>query len=130
LGLSQEQLARALGVSFQRVRRYEQGSNRVAAARLLDLSRVLDAPVAFFFDGLPGVVVASQDDHADDNSEWRRHAEALELICAYWRIRSKRVRKRVFELIKSIGDEGSATASGSSAADTDLTAERDQHGDD
>jgi transcriptional regulator with XRE-family HTH domain len=113
LGMSQEQLARTLGVSFQQVQRCESGANRVTAARLLDLSKVLDVPIAFFFDGLPGAVVVSQDDHLDDDIddvEGRRHAETLELIRAYWHIESSAVRKRMFALIRSMATETGSTS--------------------
>lgn len=53
LGMSQERLGTALGLTFQQVQKYERGANRVGASRLYDLARVLDVPIAFFFDGMP-----------------------------------------------------------------------------
>src|SRR6202453_3199655 len=50
LGMSQEKLGDALGLTFQQVQKYERGANRVGARRLYDLSRVLDVPVSYFFD--------------------------------------------------------------------------------
>ena len=50
LGMSQEKLGDALGLTFQQVQKYERGANRVGASRLYDLSRVLDVPVAYFFE--------------------------------------------------------------------------------
>ena len=50
LGLSQEKLGEAIGLTFQQVQKYERGANRIGASRLHDLSRVLDVPVSFFFD--------------------------------------------------------------------------------
>ena len=50
LGLSQEKLGEAIGLTFQQVQKYERGANRIGASRLLELSRVLDVPVAFFYD--------------------------------------------------------------------------------
>jgi len=52
IGLSQTNLAQALGVTFQQVQKYESGGNRIAAARLLDLARVLEMPVGRFFEAL------------------------------------------------------------------------------
>jgi len=49
LGMSQERLGEALGLTFQQVQKYERGVNRVGASRLFDLSRVLDVPISFFF---------------------------------------------------------------------------------
>ena len=53
LGMSQERLGEALGLTFQQVQKYESGVNRVSASRLFDLSRVLDVPIGFFFDDVP-----------------------------------------------------------------------------
>jgi transcriptional regulator with XRE-family HTH domain len=53
LGMSQERLGEALGLTFQQVQKYERGVNRVSASRLYDLARVLDVPISFFFSRLP-----------------------------------------------------------------------------
>src|SRR6188472_1861620 len=50
LGLSQEKLGEAIGLTFQQVQKYERGANRIGASRLHELSRILDVPVTFFFD--------------------------------------------------------------------------------
>jgi len=55
LGLSQEKLGEAIGLTFQQVQKYERGANRIGASRLHDLSRVLDVPVSFFFDNMDPV---------------------------------------------------------------------------
>src|SRR4028118_420756 len=60
LGMSQERLGEALGLTFQQVQKYERGVNRIGASRLFDLSRVLDVPISFFFDDMPGAVGGSQ----------------------------------------------------------------------
>src|ERR1700689_3596756 len=59
LGMSQERLGNAIGLTFQQVQKYERGANRIGASRLYDLSRVLDVPVSFFFDDINPMVVAS-----------------------------------------------------------------------
>src|SRR6516225_2063372 len=59
LGMSQERLGEALGLTFQQVQKYERGVNRVGASRLFDLSRVLDVPISFFFDDMPDALAAS-----------------------------------------------------------------------
>src|SRR5277367_5561364 len=53
LGMSQERLGDALGLTFQQVQKYERGVNRVGASRLFDISRVLDVPISYFFDDMP-----------------------------------------------------------------------------
>lgn len=53
LGMTQSQLAEAVGVRFQQIQKYECGANRMTAGRLYELSRALDIGVQYFFDGLP-----------------------------------------------------------------------------
>ncbi len=55
LGMSQEKLGAALGLTFQQVQKYERGANKVGASRLYEMSRVLNVPIGFFFDDLAGV---------------------------------------------------------------------------
>lgn len=109
LGLSQEKLADAIGLTFQQVQKYERGANRIGASRLHQLARVLEVPVSYFFEELtrstapggseqPG---AAEDAVAFEHDPMSRR-ETLELVRAYYRIPNERVRKRVFELIKAI----------------------------
>jgi transcriptional regulator with XRE-family HTH domain len=112
LGMSQEKLGEALGLTFQQVQKYERGVNRIGASRLFDLARVLDVPIGFFFDDMPEAVGGSMNsvrramgfsdsqDAFEDDTLHRR--ETLELVRAYYRITDSSVRKRVFELIKSL----------------------------
>src|SRR6201987_4799157 len=58
LGLSQEKLGEAIGLTFQQVQKYERGANRVGSSRLFDLSRVLDVPIAYFFEDMEASVAA------------------------------------------------------------------------
>ncbi|SDS77942.1 helix-turn-helix domain-containing protein [Bradyrhizobium canariense] len=53
VGMSQEQLGKVLGVSFQQIQKYENGSNRVSAVRLYEICRILDVPIASMFEGIP-----------------------------------------------------------------------------
>jgi len=112
LGMSQERLGEALGLTFQQVQKYERGVNRIGASRLFDLSRVLDVPISFFFDDLPSSVGGSQgfanrvagfaeaQEGFGDDTLHRR--ETLELVRAYYRIQDPAVRRRVFDLIKTL----------------------------
>lgn len=116
MGMSQERLGEALGLTFQQVQKYERGVNRIGASRLFDLARVLDVPISFFFDDMPdgmggttsssgipkksGSGFADAQDGFEDDTLHRR--ETLELVRAYYRITDAAVRKRVFELIKSL----------------------------
>lgn len=118
MGMSQERLGEALGLTFQQIQKYERGVNRVGASRLYDLARVLDVPISFFFDDMPeplargggeiaarrGFGFAEQQQGFSDDALNRR--ETLELVRAYYRITDPAVRKRVFDLIKSLVPEG------------------------
>src|SRR5436190_20683985 len=53
LGMSQEKLGLALGLTFQQVQKYEKGTNRVGASRIQQISEILEVPVSFLFDGGP-----------------------------------------------------------------------------
>ncbi len=55
LGMSQEKLGDALGLTFQQVQKYEKGTNRIGASRLQQISHILQVPVAFFFEGAPNL---------------------------------------------------------------------------
>ncbi|MBR9779660.1 MAG: helix-turn-helix domain-containing protein [Rhodospirillales bacterium] len=111
LGMSQEKLGEAIGLTFQQVQKYERGANRVGASRLYDLSRVLEVPVSFFFDDMPDEISTksvherremSESPDPFDNDPMNRR-ETLELVRAYYRITDPTQRKRVFELVKSMG---------------------------
>jgi len=113
LGLSQEKLGEAIGLTFQQVQKYERGANRVGSSRLYDLSRVLDVPIAYFFDEMPGAVQDKSPSRlmglahpptVDYEPDPMAKRETLELVRAYYRITNLTVRKRVFELAKSIAN--------------------------
>ena len=106
LGMSQEKLGSALGLTFQQIQKYERGTNRIGSSRLHQLSRVLDVPVSFFFDdmpgsgGQPGVAEGGQ---ASFDQEQLSKRETLELVRAYYRIGDLAVRARLFDLVKALG---------------------------
>ena len=111
LGLSQESLGDSLELTFQQIQKYERGANRIGASRMYDLAHVLDVPVSFFFDDMPEDVkqrdatpIAVPDDEETSGAEPNplNRRETLELVRAYYRISSARVRKRMFELVKAV----------------------------
>ena len=108
LGMSQERLAEALGLTFQQVQKYEKGVNRVGASRLFDLARVLEVPIGYFFDDMPdgpkqdpSGLAAAASNPAYEQSVKR---ETLDLVRAYYAIRDPQVRRRVYDLAKVLGD--------------------------
>src|SRR5690242_18082888 len=114
LGMSQEKLCDALGLTIQQVQKYERGANRVGASRLYDLSRVLDVPVSYFFEEmaqdvasaaearLGGMAEAAPSPTYEADPMMRR--ETLELVRAYYRIADPQVRRRLFDLTKAIAN--------------------------
>jgi transcriptional regulator with XRE-family HTH domain len=117
MGMSQERLGDALGLTFQQVQKYERGVNRVGASRLFDLSRVLDVPISFFYDNMPeplnpggsaapaarAVTGFAEQQAGFGTDDTLNKRETLELVRAYYRITDPAVRKRVFDLMKSMG---------------------------
>lgn len=120
LGMSQEKLGHAIGLTFQQVQKYERGTNRIGSSRLYELSKVLDVPVSFFFDDMPAEIEATVGVHKpmslDENrpeyeADTLAKRETLELVRAYYRIKSPKVRKRVFELTKTLAKADDETES-------------------
>jgi len=111
LGMSQEKLGQAIGLTFQQVQKYERGANRIGASRLFDLARVLDVPVSYFFEemeaslgGKPGDKGMSEPPAEPYQAEPVMKRETLELVRAYLRIGDPLLRRRVFELAKAIAN--------------------------
>ncbi|MEO3433171.1 helix-turn-helix transcriptional regulator [Inquilinus sp. CAU 1745] len=108
LGMSQEKLAQAFGVSFQQVQKYERGANRISASRLHLLTRILDVPITYFFEGLPSSVQERNAPAESDTPDRMTSRETLELVRAYYRITDANVRKRLVDLARSLGREDPA----------------------
>ena len=106
LGMSQEKLGEALGLTFQQVQKYERGFNRVGASRLWELSRVLGVPITYFFEGLEPdtqpVPVREMPDSMKASADPLNKRETLELVRAYYRIQDVAVRRRLCDLIRQI----------------------------
>jgi transcriptional regulator with XRE-family HTH domain len=110
LGMSQEKLGKAIGLTFQQVQKYERGTNRVGSSRLYQLAKVLSVPISFFFDDMPSEVTGKRPVLAEagepfDNGLLTKR-ETLELVRAYHRIADPTVRRRFFDLVKSLSSQG------------------------
>jgi transcriptional regulator with XRE-family HTH domain len=97
LGMTQQQLAQAVGIRFQQIQKYESGANRISASRLWDLARALDMPVSFFFEGLVGDKDAA---HAADDG-LLQNKETMDLVRAYYGL-DEGPRRRLLELAKAL----------------------------
>ena len=108
LGLSQEKLGEAIGLTFQQVQKYERGANRIGASRLLELSRVLGVPVTFFYDQTdpvhaPPVPTGLEEAPQEGfDSDPLRRRETVELVDAYYAIEDTATRRRFFDLAKAL----------------------------
>lgn len=111
LGLSQEALARLLGLTFQQIQKYESGANRIGASRLYDLAHALGVSVDYFYDEMTEQVRQASPRHMvrlDLEPEVPpilsvNSRETLDLIRTYYRINDPSVRRRVQELARSLG---------------------------
>ena len=108
LGMSQEKLGEHLGITFQQIQKYEKGANRVGASRLQEISRILNTPVAFFFEGAPGqesgeggFEEASSTNYVVD---FLSSSEGLQLNRAFVKIEDPKVRKKLVELAKALAN--------------------------
>ncbi len=108
LGMSQKNLGRAVSLTFQQIQKYERGSNRIGSSRLFQFSKVLRVPVSFFFDDMPDAVAGrtrglrepAQEPFETGNFTKR---ETLELVRAYYKISDVATRRRIFDLVKAVG---------------------------
>src|SRR3982751_2918628 len=79
LGISQERLAEALGLTFQQVQKYERGANRVSASKLYEIARFLSTPVAYFFEGLAETPGGEDSEAEQTVHDFLMTSEGLEL---------------------------------------------------
>ena len=100
LGLTQQQLAGAVGVRFQQIQKYECGANRISAARLWQLSEALEVPVGYFYDGLSDRALKETTTEAEGGEMFARK-ETLDLVRAYYLL-GERPRRRLLDLAKSL----------------------------
>lgn len=108
LGMSQEKLGDALGLTFQQVQKYEKGSNRIGASRLQQISIILQVQVSFFFEGAPApppIAGFSEPPPPDYATDLMSSSEGLALAKAFMRIPNVRVRRRIVDLVEEMADD-------------------------
>jgi transcriptional regulator with XRE-family HTH domain len=106
-GISQQQLAEALGLTFQQVQKYERGANRVSASKLFEAARMLDVPIGYFFEGLGDAPVdagSAEDDRAV--STFLMTSEGLELAQLFPQIPGPGLRRRILDLMRALVGAG------------------------
>ena len=108
LSMSQEKLGDALGLTFQQVQKYEKGANRIGASRLQQISKILDAPPSFFFEGAPNMPGHSGMGEAPSPayvSDFLATSDGLSLTKAFMRIKSSKLRRRIVDLVEQIASD-------------------------
>ena len=109
IGMSQERLGDLLGLTFQQVQKYEKGVNRIGAGRLFEVSRILNVPIDFFYEGVASIgderSGLREGESAPPVMEFVSSGEGLQLSLAFMKIKDVKVRKRVLDLVKSLAEE-------------------------
>ncbi len=121
LGISQEKLANAIGVTFQQVQKYERGTNRVSASRLFSFSKILDVSIDYFYDGIEGGNIkpkalgmsdnkqeafgGADESPKDKNSlpeDLMSQKETIDLVRTYYSVKDPQTRKDILKFVKSM----------------------------
>ena len=114
LDITQEEIAKALGLTFQQVQKYEKGANRISASRLQHLCTILNVPVSFFFEGAPqanGAPDPVEDGEAAAMTDLLATPDGIALVTAYTRVRDLKVRRAIIALVEQIVAEPSSVPS-------------------
>jgi transcriptional regulator with XRE-family HTH domain len=108
LGMSQDTLGKALGLTFQQVQKYERGSNRMGSSRLFKIANILEVDISYFFTEMPEGMGMKPIGMSEDPTIFQDghilRRETLELVRSYGDIEDPEVRKRLYDLIVAIGD--------------------------
>ena len=106
LGMSQEKLGEALGLTFQQIQKYEKGTNRVGASRIQQISEILQVPVSFLFEGGPSGTTSAESFREGNSpayvSDFLATSEGLALTRAFTRISDAKLRRSIVELVEQI----------------------------
>ena len=107
LGMSQQKLGDALGLTFQQVQKYEKGTNRIGASRLQHIAHILHVPESFFFDGAPSMPGDRSNELSGAPSptyvaEFLATSDGLALTKAFMRIKEAKLRRRIVDLVDQV----------------------------
>lgn len=105
LGVSQEKLADALGLTFQQVQKYERGANRISASKLFEIARFLGVPPSYFFEGLAAEAPTGEESPAEQSlHQFLMTPEGVELASLLPKLAAK-YRRRVLELVRTLAED-------------------------
>jgi transcriptional regulator with XRE-family HTH domain len=113
MGMSQKDLAKICGVTFQQIQKYESAGNRISASRLFKLSAALETPVSFFFAGLPGFIEREPRNghlpktHVRDGAQIDPLSknESLQLINLYWKLANDEQREMIMKILRALNGQ-------------------------
>jgi transcriptional regulator with XRE-family HTH domain len=118
LGMSQHDVGRLLGVTFQQVQKNERGANRFSASRLYEAARVLDVPVGYFYEDMPAEVSVHGRKHMQGVAEGPAPSfdldpmakrETLELVRAYYDLVDRQVRQNMVNMMRTLAKNDPAS---------------------
>jgi transcriptional regulator with XRE-family HTH domain len=113
MSMSQERLGDLLGLTFQQVQKYEKGINRIGAGRLFEVAGILGVPVAYFYENVEHPIPAggfAESGEPPPVMEFLSSGEGLQLSLAFMRVKDAKVRRRILDLVRSLGDDGSGSS--------------------
>jgi transcriptional regulator with XRE-family HTH domain len=109
IGMSQEKLGEALGLTFQQVQKYEKGTNRIGASRLHQIAGILGVTIDFLYHGAPKMgapsSAAMEELSSTDLSAFLSTADGVQLMKSFLAITDSKVRRKVVELIATLSEE-------------------------
>lgn len=113
IGMSQERLGELLGLTFQQVQKYEKGVNRIGAGRLYEIAGILGVPIGFFYDDIEGnaslgTAGLGGTGESPPVMDFMSSAEGIQLGVAFTRIKDVKVRRKILDLVRSLGKEDEA----------------------
>lgn len=113
MGLTQEELAEQVGVSFQQFQKYENGENRISAGRLFQLAVALDTSIPHFFEGLQSVSRALSRGVSEEAAEFEgpNDVETTDLVMIFRSISDPASRRAILALARKLADAQGATGS-------------------
>lgn len=109
IGMSQEKLGEALGITFQQIQKYEKGTNRIGASRMQQIATVMGVPVSYFFEDAPGAQAEGQPGFGEAPSsdyvvDFLTTTEGLQLNKAFVRIADPKVRRKIVDLVSALAE--------------------------
>jgi transcriptional regulator with XRE-family HTH domain len=104
--MTQQSIGKAVGLTFQQIRKYERGDNQIGASKLYEFAKVLDVRVSYFFEDMPAKAIRFKGRHGTPQEGRSKDPlvtrETLELARAYYKIRSTKVRKAIVNAVRSL----------------------------